>query len=123
MNGKITSSGYFSTSDQLVSNIGGIVGYSSQNSEINSCYNVGTITGGNFVGGIVGWSAAEIKNCYYLEGTANYGGNNTNLIEGIEYESLNYMKSSNFLNDLNIDGETFIINVEKNNGYPTFKWQ
>ena len=150
MNGNVISSGYFSTSTQSVSNIGGIVGcnysvvtkcynigiitteyddiggiigYSSSESEINSCYNIGTITGNNFVGGIVGWSAAEIKNCYYLEGTSMYGGNNMTSMNGIEQKSSNHMKSSDFLDVLNVNSNNFKIELEKNNGYPILNWQ
>ena len=150
MNGKVIASGYYSTSTQSVSNIGGIVGsnysvvtkcynvgiitteyddiggivgYSSSGSKINCCYNIGTITGNNFVGGIVGWSAAEIRNCYYLDGTAMYGGNNMTSMNGIEQKSSNYMKSSDFLDVLNINSNIFKIEPEKNNGYPILKWQ
>lgn len=53
--------------------IGGITGYIRDNSEINKCYNIGSILSEtNVVGGIVGHvNVGTINDCYYLENTVN----------------------------------------------------
>ena len=65
MNGNVIASGYYSTSTQSVSNIGGIVG--SNYSVVTKCYNVGIITTEyDDIGGIVGYSSSGSKiNCCY----------------------------------------------------------
>ena len=45
---------------------GGIVGHTSIGCEVSGCFVTGTVTGEKFVGGIAGWGAGTIKNCYAL---------------------------------------------------------
>ena len=45
---------------------GGIVGSTSGGCEVSGCFVTGTVTGEKFVGGIAGWGAGTIKNCYAL---------------------------------------------------------
>lgn len=48
-------------------NVGGLVGYTYQNAEIENCANFGAVTGGSSVGGIIGSSAGNgstITGCY-----------------------------------------------------------
>ena len=47
-------------------NRGGIVGDTSIDCEVSGCYVTGTVTGGSAVGGIAGWGAGTIENCYAL---------------------------------------------------------
>ena len=56
-------------------NGGGIAGVSWTKSLINNCYNMGAITN-QYSGGIVAFTSdtRDFSNCYYLEGSAPYGG-------------------------------------------------
>ena len=45
---------------------GGIVGHTSSGCEVSGCFVTGTVTGEKFVGGIAGWGAGTIENCYAL---------------------------------------------------------
>lgn len=45
---------------------GGIVGSTSIGCDVSGCFVTGTVTGEKFVGGIAGWGAGTIKNCYAL---------------------------------------------------------
>lgn len=45
---------------------GGIVGHTSIGCDVSGCFVTGTVTGEKFVGGIAGWGAGTIKNCYAL---------------------------------------------------------
>lgn len=46
--------------------VGGIVGHTSIGCDVSGCFVTGTVTGEKFVGGIAGWGAGTIKNCYAL---------------------------------------------------------
>src|SRR5262249_18571202 len=58
--------------------VGGIVGYASSNqSNISNSYNLGTITGSNATGGIVGLNGGAVTTSYnsgYISGTTSTGG-------------------------------------------------
>lgn len=58
--------------------VGGICGRNEGN--IEQCYNVGVVKGDNYVGSIVGSVSyyGVCKNCYYLSGTADEGGDGDN---------------------------------------------
>ena len=99
------------------------------NAEIDNCYNIGTIEkNGVGIGNIAGTtnSMTEINNCYFsreicdLEGIGVIFGGST--IETID-ETISYMKTSSFVNDLNKDEEAFMISSGLNSGYPVLKWQ
>ena len=45
---------------------GGIVGHTSIGCDVSGCFVTGTVTGEKFVGGIAGWGAGTIENCYAL---------------------------------------------------------
>ena len=60
------------------SSVGGIVGAADSNSMIRDCYNTGTVTVDTFVqwnsaGGIVGYNAGEVANCYNVGKVAGNG--------------------------------------------------
>lgn len=55
-------------------NMGGIAGYVDGGASVEKCYNTGSITGsGKNTAAVVGWNAATVKNCYYLESTYKVG--------------------------------------------------
>lgn len=55
-------------------NMGGIAGYVDGGASVENCYNTGSITGsGSNTAAVVGWDAATVKNCYYLESTYKVG--------------------------------------------------
>ena len=55
-------------------NMGGIAGYVDGGASVENCYNTGSITGsGDNTAAVVGWNAATVENCYYLESTYKVG--------------------------------------------------
>lgn len=54
---------------------GGIVGHTSIGCDVSGCFVTGTVTGEKFVGGIAGWGAGTIKNCYALANVTAAGDN------------------------------------------------
>lgn len=55
-------------------NMGGIAGYVDGGASVENCYNTGSITGsGKNTAAVVGWNAATVKNCCYLENTYKVG--------------------------------------------------
>ena len=112
------------------SECGGISGSILGNGEINNCYNIGEIyIKGSNLGNIVGaaYSQSKISNCYYSREICNLNGiggigASTVLNETIE-ETMNYMKTNNFVNDLNKSEKAYTIDSNLNNGYPILKWQ
>ena len=102
------------------SNVGGVVGLGSQNSELLNSYNIGYVTtSNNNGGGVIGFNeATSVSNCYFLENTVN-GGNGNSTIDGVEIKSSEELKKlsktlgSAFKEDSN--------NI--NEGYPILSWQ
>ena len=45
-------------------NVGGLVGRSTNNSSIRNAYSTGSVSGQDFVGGLVGWNFGSIRNAY-----------------------------------------------------------
>ena len=108
---------------------GGITGSILGNAKISNCYNIGTIYNSGFnIGNIVGgaYHQSTVSNCYFskeicdLQGVG--GTNPTVSMETIE-KTINYMKTSSFVNDLNKDEEAFTISTDLNDGYPVLIWQ
>ena len=67
------------------SSVGGIVGAADSNSMIRDCYNTGTVTVDKFVkwnsaGGIVGYNAGEVANCYNVGKVAGNGWYNGEIV-------------------------------------------
>lgn len=55
-------------------NMGGKAGYVDGGASVENCYNTGSITGsGKNTAAVVGWNAATVKSCYYLESTYKVG--------------------------------------------------
>ena len=45
--------------------VGGVVGYNSTNGKVNACYHAsGSVSGANFVGGVVGYTSHRVTACY-----------------------------------------------------------
>ena len=90
---------------------------------IDNCYNAGNISCSNKKGGIVGLNnvGGEISSTYYLSGISGYGTNNGSSCSTIAKKSTD-MKTQEFVNLLNKDGEIFSYNQYIiNNGYPLIK--
>ena len=110
-------------------NIGGITGQLLNSAEVKDCYNIGVIVSqaeqiGNIVGAV--FSNSIINNCYFSNEICDLNGvGYTNITT--KQETINktedYMRTSNFVNDLNKDEEEFTIDTGINNGYPILKWQ
>ncbi len=106
---------------------GGIVGIILEEGEISNCYNIGEIKGNN-IGNIAGRAirGTKISNCYFSKEICNLNGVGPNsdieITETIE-KTVDYMKTNNFVNDLNKDEEAFSINSSLNEGFPVLKWQ
>ena len=111
-----------------VAQAGGIVGANMESGKIDSCYNIGTIEkNGEGIGNISGTTngTTETNNCYFsreicdLEGIGVVFGGTATIID----KTMNYMKTSSFVNDLNKDEEAFTISTDLNDGYPVLIWQ
>ena len=110
-------------------NCGGIAGQLLNSSEIINCYNIGIIENqGTALGNIAGsvYSESKISNSYFSKEICNFEGigvsNDTTSIE-VFNKTISYMKSNDFLNDLNKDDNIFTIDSNLNDGYPILKWQ
>ena len=105
---------------------GGIIGRLLSRGEVTNCYNKGIvenhgISNGNIVGFL--YSESKTDNCYFSKEICDLEGvgqtNNDTTIN----KSISYMKTSDFVDDLNKDEEIFVIDIGINDGYPILKWQ
>ena len=109
-------------------NGGGIVGQVLNDGEITNCYNVGMVVNrGEAIGNIAGsaYSGSKINSCYFSKEICNLEGvgvTNDSTIETTE-KTINYMKTSSFIDDLNKDENVFIMDIGINEGYPILEWQ
>lgn len=108
-------------------NAGGIAG-ENYGGNIKNCYNIGIILKcsnyGNICGGV--YKEATIENCYFSKAITNIDGvgyTNVETKQETINKDLNYMKSNDFITDLNKDEDVFTIDNNLNNGYPILKWQ
>ena len=76
------NTGNVSVTSSDISNVGGVVGYN-HGGRVENCYNTGDVTGGSYVGGVVGQNSdgtsvsASVTNCYNtgeVSGNSNVGG-------------------------------------------------
>jgi hypothetical protein len=132
--------------------VGGLVG-SAQNTSINDCYAIGTVSGGSEVGGLVGYLSIEssVANCYatgQVSGSSSVGGligskTTSDVIPTVDdsyYDSettsqsdnsgkgipktTTEMKTLSTYTDTGWNFETFWgINPLENGGYPFLRWQ
>ena len=108
--------------------VGGIVGtneaiYDDTSCVIQNCYNIGRIESllENGIGSIVGVNKNDVKNTYYLLGTAIGGINSTDVAGQAEVRSAEFMKSKYFVKELG--EENWKIASGVNDGYPILTWQ
>lgn len=95
-------------------------------STISNCYNIGNISGSNAGGIMVSASNSTIKNCYYLNTSAEKGIYNTDDILGqVEAKTQEQMQSEEFVKQLNINKNNITTQIPLSNwsyneeGYPT----
>ena len=65
--------------------VGGIVGNTSSGCEVSGCFVTGKVEGSESVGGIAGWGAGKIKNCYALA-DVTAAGNSAGGIAGYAFD-------------------------------------
>ena len=123
-----------------ISSIGGIVGQTGVSTdtndiEISNCYNVGKVENqgwadiGNIIGGAYGNRKIILKNNYFsreisnIDGVGAIGENAQIEVNETIAKDLNYMKTNNFVKDLNKDEEVYTLGNNLNEGYPVLKWQ
>ena len=118
--------------------LGGIVGQTgvgTNDIEISNCYNVGKVENqgwadiGNIIGGAYGNRKIILKNNYFsreisnIDGVGAIGENAQIEVNETIEKDLNYMKTNNFVKDLNKDEEVYTLSGNLNEGYPVLKWQ
>ena len=117
--------------------VGQVIGIGKDENQIINCYNVGSIEKkvnassdiGNIIGGAYGRDKITIKNNYFSREISNIGGiglvgENAQIeVNETIAKDLNYMKTNNFVKDLNKDEEVYTLGNNLNEGYPVLKWQ
>ena len=100
--------------------VGGITGWFTGTVELKNCYSSGALSGGKYCGGIAGTAAeTQLKNCYYLAGTADYASASKSFVGS--YKSADEMKREEFAETLGAAFEADESNL--NSGYPILSWQ
>ena len=117
--------------------VGQVIGIGKDENQIINCYNVGSIEKkvnassdiGNIIGGAYGRDKITIKNNYFsreisnIDGVGAIGENAQIEVNETIEKDLNYMKTNNFVKDLNKDEEVYTLSGNLNEGYPVLKWQ
>lgn len=100
-------------------NMGGIAGYVDGGASVENCYNTGSITGsGKNTAAVVGWNAATVKNCYYLESTYKVGScGNADYTDPTVSKTDAEMRSGDIVTLL---GSAF---MAKTGDYPALSWE
>lgn len=100
-------------------NMGGIAGYVDGGASVENCYNTGSITGsGSNTAAVVGWDAATVKNCYYLESTYKVGAcGNDGYTDPTVSKTDAEMRSGDIVALL---GSAFMV---KSGDYPALSWE
>ena len=100
-------------------NMGGIAGYVDGGASVENCYNTGSITGsGDNTAAVVGWNAATVKHCYYLESTYKVGScGNVDYTDPTVSKTDAEMRSGDIVTLL---GSAFMV---KSGDYPALKWE
>lgn len=124
--GKVAGGG--STGWMTYTSIGGVVGFNDYNRTVQSCYNIGVVTGDVNVGGVVGSGSGTIQTSYYLEGTASASIGDSS--GSAESKTQAEMQSADFVAQLNGDLDPAPWQRDYNasgsyyNGqYPILDWQ
>ena len=113
------NTGAISSSRTRPINMGGIAGYVDGGASVENCYNTGSITGsGDNTAAVVGWNAATVKNCYYLESTYKVGScRNGDYTDPTVSKTDAEMRSGDIVTLL---GSAFMV---KSGDYPALKWE
>lgn len=113
------NTGAISSSRTRPINMGGIAGYVDGGASVENCYNTGSITGsGDNTAAVVGWNAATVKNCYYLESTYKVGScGNGDYTDPTVSKTDAEMRSGDIVTLL---GSAFMV---KSGDYPALKWE
>lgn len=100
-------------------NMGGIAGYVDGGASVENCYNTGSITGsGKNTAAVVGWNAATVKDCYYLESTYKVGScGNGDYTDPTVPKTDTEMRSGDIVTLL---GSAF---MAKTGDYPALSWE
>lgn len=100
-------------------NMGGIAGYVDGGASVENCYNTGSITGsGKNTAAVVGWNAATVKSCYYLESTYKVGScGNGDYTDSTVPKTDTEMRSGDIVTLL---GSAF---MAKTGDYPALSWE
>ena len=106
-------------------NAGGIIaryGLYGPTGETTNCYNVGIITSDKNKGGIStkeNGTKVTLNSCFCINGQLYVD------IEGTEEKDSDYMKTGDFLNDINPENENIFVQDTSNinDGYPILRWQ
>lgn len=101
-------------------NMGGIAGYVDGGASVENCYNTGSITGsGDNTAAVVGWNAATVKSCYYLESTYKVGscGKKGGYTDPTVSKTDAEMRSGDIVTLL---GSAFMV---KSGDYPALSWE
>lgn len=108
------------TSQATAGSVGGITGWFTGTVDLKNCYSSGALSGGKNCGGIAGTAAeTQLKNCYYLEGTADYASASKSFVGNPR--SADDMKAAAFAETL---GAAFKADESGlNSGYPILSWQ
>jgi len=90
---------------------------------ISSCYNIGTISGGDHLGAIIGAKGVEtptltIEKCFYTT-PSNACGQSI----GTQIEANYISPATNLKNYATQLGAAYTIDNDLNNGYPVLKWE
>lgn len=113
------NTGAISSSRTRPINMGGIAGYVDGGASVENCYNTGSITGsGDNTAAVVGWNAATVENCYYLESTYKVGScGNADYTDPTVSKTDAEMRSGDIVTLL---GSAF---MAKAGDYPALKWE
>lgn len=113
------NTGTISSSRTRPINMGGIAGYVDGGASVENCYNTGSITGsGSNTAAVVGWDAATVKNCYYLESTYKVGAcGNDGYTDPTVSKTDAEMRSGDIVALL---GSAFMV---KSGDYPALSWE
>ena len=113
------NTGAISSSRTRPISMGGIAGYVDGGASVENCYNTGSITGsGDNTAAVVGWNAATVKNCYYLESTYKVGScGNGDYTDPTVSKTDAEMRSGDIVTLL---GSAFMV---KSGDYPALKWE
>ena len=86
-------------------NAGGVVGYSSSNGTVTNCFNTGSVSGMENVGGVVGYNYSTMTNCYNT-GFVSSNGDGVGGVVGISGGSMTNCYNEGTINgdDTNVGG-------------------